>query len=126
MDRAGDAEVLALPRACRTARDRPVVLLMTRVGLRRGETVGPRREGIHFVVGARHLGCSLAGSHRHVGRRDNGTGAWAKSRRSRSVPADFLVVQWVVHPHAPRRAFATNVVEAGAAIDEVQQLAMRR
>ncbi|MEU5416845.1 MULTISPECIES: tyrosine-type recombinase/integrase [Streptomyces] len=28
----------------------------------------------------------------------------------------------MVHPHSLRHAFATSVVEAGAAIDEVQQL----
>ncbi|MFD3547078.1 tyrosine-type recombinase/integrase [Streptomyces sp. NPDC058655] len=175
VDRASDEEVLALLRACRTARDRLIVLLMARAGLRRGEAAGLRREDIHFLVDARHLGCAVPGSHLHVVRRDNGSGAWAKSRRSRAVPVDFLLVQAfdqyaveragcaeavlgdvvlvnlarppvgapmkpgavnellvrlseraglerVVHPHALRHAFATNVVEAGGAIDEVQQL----
>jgi site-specific recombinase XerD len=127
------------------------------------------------VVDASHLGCSIRGSHLHVVRRDNDNGAWAKSRRSRAVPVDFLVVQAydcytveraarlgaagsdfvlvnlfglpvgasmkpgavnelltrlsrraglerTVHPHGLRHAFASNVVAAGAAIDEVQQL----
>src|SRR6267154_1715738 len=32
-------------------------------------------------------------AHLHVARRDNPNGAWAKSRRQRTVPLDFLVVQ---------------------------------
>jgi integrase/recombinase XerD len=39
------------------------------------------------------LGCAVRGAHLHVVRRDNPNGAWAKSRRQRAVPADFLVVQ---------------------------------
>ncbi|WP_329448300.1 tyrosine-type recombinase/integrase (plasmid) [Streptomyces sp. NBC_01426] len=93
VDRASDEEVLALLRACRTARDRLIVLLMARAGLRRGEAAGLRREDIHFLVDARHLGCSVPGSHLHVVRRDNGSGAWAKSRRARAVPVDFLLLQ---------------------------------
>ena len=34
-----------------------------------------------------------SGAHLHVVRRDNPNGAWAKSRRQRAVPADFLLVQ---------------------------------
>ncbi|MEE1806913.1 hypothetical protein [Streptomyces sp. BE133] len=103
VDRASDAEVLALLRACRSARDRLIVLLMARAGLRRGEAVGLRREDIHFLVDARHLGCPVPGSHLHVIRRDNGTGAWAKSRRARSVPADFLVVSPRTASRRPHR-----------------------
>ncbi len=175
VDRASDEEVLGLLRACGSARDRLIVLLMARAGLRRGELVGLRREDIHFVVDARLLGCAVAGSHLHVVRRDNTNGAWAKSRRARVVPVDFLLVQafdqyvversarvrgedsdfvlvnlrrppvgapmkpgavnellvrlsrragleHTVHPHALRHAFASNIVAAGAAIDEVQRL----
>jgi len=40
------------------------------------------------------LGCEVSRSHLHVVRReDNPNGAWAKSRRPRVVPLDFLVVQ---------------------------------
>ncbi len=92
VERAGDAGAVALLRACRSARDRLMVLLLCRAGLRRSEAVGLRREDIHFVVDATALGCSVAGSHLHVVRRDNVNGAWAKSRRSRPVPADRLVV----------------------------------
>ena len=43
LDRATDAKVLGLLRACRSARDRLIVLLMARAGLRRGEAVDLRR-----------------------------------------------------------------------------------
>jgi integrase/recombinase XerD len=66
---------------------------MARAGLRRGEVAGLRREDIHFVLDSTSLGCPITGSHVHVVRRDNVNGAWAKSRRSRPVPVDFLVVQ---------------------------------
>lgn len=91
--RATDEEVLALLRACRNARDRFIVLLLARAGLRRSEAVGLRREDIHFVLDASGLGCRIPGSHLHVVRRDNDNGAWAKSKRSRAVPVDFLLVQ---------------------------------
>ena len=43
---------------------------------------------------SRPLGCEVARAHLHVVRReDNPNGAWAKSRRQRVVPLDFLVVQ---------------------------------
>jgi integrase/recombinase XerD len=38
--RAADDEVLALLRACRSARDRFIVIAMARAGLRRGELAG--------------------------------------------------------------------------------------
>ncbi|MEU4496004.1 tyrosine-type recombinase/integrase [Streptomyces sp. NPDC023998] len=91
--RASDEEVLALLRACRSARDRFIVLLLARAGLRRSEAVGMRREDIHFILDASVLGCRIPGSHLHVVRRDNDNGAWAKSKRSRAVPVDFLLVQ---------------------------------
>lgn len=91
--RATDEEVLALLRACCNARDRFIVLLLARAGLRRSEAVGLRREDIHFVLDASGLGCRIPGSHLHVVRRDNDNGAWAKSRRSRAVPVDFQLVQ---------------------------------
>jgi integrase/recombinase XerD len=40
VDRASDEQVVALVRACRSARDRLIVLLMARAGLRRGELRG--------------------------------------------------------------------------------------
>ena len=93
VDRAGDAEIVALLRACRSARDRLIVLLMARAGLRRGEVCGLRRSDVHLLPDSRVLGCEVARAHLHVVRRDNPNGAWAKSRRQRVVPLDFLVVQ---------------------------------
>ncbi len=95
VDRAGDAEIVALLRACRSARDRLIVLLMARAGLRRGELVGLRRSDVHLLVDSRLLGCGIPRAHLHVVRRDNPNGAWAKSRRQRVVPLDFLGVQAV-------------------------------
>jgi integrase/recombinase XerD len=93
VDRASDEEIVALLRACRSARDRLIVLLMARAGLRRGELCGLRRSDVHLLMDSRALGCEVARSHLHVVRRDNPNGAWAKSRRQRAVPLDFLVVQ---------------------------------
>jgi integrase/recombinase XerD len=94
VDRASDEQVVALLTACRSARDRLIVLLMARAGLRRGELCGLRRSDVHLVIDSRPLGCDVARAHLHVVRReDNPNGAWAKSRRHRAVPLDFLVVQ---------------------------------
>ena len=71
-----------------------IVLLMARAGLRRGEVCGLRRSDVHLLVDSRRLGCDVARAHLHVVRReDNPNQAWAKSRRQRVVPLDFLVVQ---------------------------------
>ena len=94
IDRASDEQIVALLRACRSARDRLIVLLMARGGLRRGEVCGLRRSDVHLLVDSRRLGCEVARAHLHVVRReDNPNEAWAKSRRQRVVPLDFLVVQ---------------------------------
>jgi site-specific recombinase XerD len=175
VDRASDEEAVALLAACRLARDRLIVLLMARAGLRRSEVAGLRRADLHLVVDATMLGCPVAGAHLHVVRRSNLNGAWAKSRDVRTVPLDSLVVQaydqwWSerqrrpltvdtdfalvnidrgrtggamtpgafndllerlsrraelarpVTPHMLRHAFASNVLDAGGAIDEVQAL----
>ena len=81
--------MLELLRACRSARDRFIVLALWRTGLRRGELAGLRREDVHFVPDAARLGCGVKGPHVHVRRRDNPNRAAAKSRRSRAVPADW-------------------------------------
>jgi integrase/recombinase XerD len=175
VDRATDEEVLGLLAACRTARDRFIVIAMSRAGLRRGEVCGLRREDLHFVADASGLGCAMTGAHLHVRRRANVNGAWAKSRRSRAVPVDDLVVlaydsyvferhrcreardcdfvlvnlfhpplgapmppgainellarlsrraglSRLVHPHQLRHGFASNVMDAGGAVDEAQEL----
>jgi integrase len=93
VDRASDEEITALLRACLSARDRLVVLLLARAGLRRGEMCGLRRCDIHLMPGSRALGCEVPGAHLHVVRRDNPNGAWARSRRQRAVPLDFVTVQ---------------------------------
>ncbi len=94
VERAGDGDIVALLRACRSARDRLIVLLMARAGLRRGEVCGLRRGDVHLLADSRSLGCAVARAHLHVVRRENNpNGAWAKSRRQRSVPLDFLTVQ---------------------------------
>ncbi len=93
VDRASDAEITALLRACLSARDRLVVLLMARAGLRRGEMCGLRRCDVHLMPDSRALGCEVPGAHLHVVRRANPNGAWAKSRRQRAVPLDFVTVQ---------------------------------
>jgi integrase/recombinase XerD len=94
VDRASDEQVVALLRACLSARDRLIVLLMARAGLRRGELCGLRRSDVHLLADSRPLGCAIARAHLHVVRRDdNPNGAWAKSRRQRVVPLDFLTVR---------------------------------
>jgi integrase/recombinase XerD len=94
VERAADADIVAVLGACRSARDRLIVLLMARAGLRRGEVCGLRRSDVHLLVDSRRLGCDVARAHLHVVRReDNPNEAWAKSRRERVVPLDFLVVQ---------------------------------
>ncbi|MGY2746996.1 tyrosine-type recombinase/integrase [Arthrobacter sp. UYCu723] len=95
VDRASDAEIVALIGACLSARDRLVVLLMARAGLRRGELCGLRRSDAHMLADSRLLGCPVPKAHLHVLRRDNVNGAWAKSRRTRVVPLDSLVVRAV-------------------------------
>ena len=92
--RASDEQIVALLQACLSARDRLIVLLMVRAGLRRGELCGLRRGDVHLLADSRPLGCEIARAHLHVVRRDdNPNGAWAKSRRQRVVPLDFLTVQ---------------------------------
>lgn len=94
VDRASDADIVALLRGCCSARDRLIVLLMARAGLRRGEVAGLRRSDVHLLADSRGLGCEVERAHLHVVRRpDNANGAVAKSRRERAVPLDFLVVQ---------------------------------
>jgi len=94
VERAGDGDIVADLGGCRSARDRLIVLLMARAGLRRGEVLGLRRSDVHLLADSRGLGCGIPRAHVHVVRRaDNPNGAVAKSRRQRAVPLDFLVEQ---------------------------------
>lgn len=93
VDAATGEEILGLIRACRHARDRFIVIVLWRTGLRRGELCGVRREDVHLVADATRLGCGVRGPHLHVVRRDNPNRALAKSRRHRAAPADWLTVQ---------------------------------
>ncbi|MFF5960834.1 tyrosine-type recombinase/integrase [Streptomyces luteogriseus] len=175
VDRASDEELVGMFLACRSARDRLVVLLHSRVGLRRGQVAGLRRSDCHLLPDSRALGCDVEGAHVHVRRRANANRAWSKSKRAWVQPLDFLVVQGFdqyvderleklgaggsdfllvnlfreplgapmspaamgelfgrlsqraklgrkVGPHTARRAFGSNVVDAGGSWDEVQVL----
>jgi len=94
VERAADADIAAVVIACRSARDRLIVLLMARAGLRRGEVAGLRRSDVHLLGDSGPLGCDTPRAHVHVVRRgDNPNGAWAKSRRQRVAPLDFVTVQ---------------------------------
>ena len=94
VSRAADADIAGVIAGCRSARDRLIVLLMARAGLRRGEVAGLRRSDVHLLADSRQLGCGTPRAHVHVVRRDgNPNGAWAKSRQPRTVPLDFLTVQ---------------------------------
>jgi len=105
--RAADADIAALLAACRSARDRLIVLLLARAGLRRGEAAGLRRSDMHLLADSRPLGCEVERAHLHVVRReDNPNGAWAKSRRQRVVPLDFLTVRAFDTYHLERAAVA--------------------
>ncbi|MFD7628999.1 site-specific integrase [Streptomyces sp. NPDC059851] len=92
VDRAADAELVAMFTACRSARDRLVVLLLGRVGLRRGQAAELRRGDVHLLPDSRGLGCEHPGAHVHVRRRENSNGAWSKSRQAWVAPLDFLTV----------------------------------
>lgn len=175
VDRAADAELVAMFLACRSARDRLVVLLLGRAGLRRGQAAGLRRSDVHLLPDSRTLGCAYPGAHAHVRRRENSNGAWSKSRHDWVAPLDFLTVSAFdlyyeerhrllgeggsdfllvnlfrsplgapmspvaigelferlgmraglgrrVGPHMARRAFGSNVADAGGTPDEVQAL----
>ena len=78
-------EAEALVRACRSWRDRFLLVLLWFCGLRVGEALGLRRSDLHLVPAAAALGCSVPGPHLHVVGRDNPNRARAKSG-DRAVP----------------------------------------
>ncbi|MBB6421867.1 hypothetical protein [Streptomyces sp. AK010] len=77
IDRAGDDEIVALFLQCRSARDRLILLLLSRVGLRPGQVAGLRRCDPHLLMDSRTLGCDVEGAHVHVIRRENENRAWS-------------------------------------------------
>ncbi|HEX6595434.1 MAG TPA: tyrosine-type recombinase/integrase [Acidimicrobiales bacterium] len=89
------AQFVALVEACDHQRDRFLLCLLYFCGLRRSEALGLRRSDIHLLPSAAHLGCNYPfGPHLHVVRRQNVNGAWAKSRRTRTVPVPGLVIRF--------------------------------
>ncbi len=89
------AQFVALIEACSHQRDRFLLCLLYFCGLRRSEALGLRRSDLHLLPSADHLGCNYPfGPHLHVVRRQNQNGAWAKSRRNRTVPVPELVVRF--------------------------------
>jgi integrase/recombinase XerD len=82
----------ALMGACHTWRDRSILALLGRAGLRRGEAVTLRMQDVHMADSSREVGCSEPGPHLHVRRREDLDGGAAKSLDPRIVPADDLVV----------------------------------
>ena len=94
-DAAAASEVISLMEQMSTARDRFMVLALAVTGLRIGQFLGLRRQDVHLVPDASHLGladpvtnvlCRIPGEHLHVVRRSNPNGAWSKSRFDFSVP----------------------------------------
>ena len=78
--------------ACRTWRDRSILALLGRAGLRRGEAVTLRMADVHLAESSREVGCAEPGPHLHVRRREDLDGGAAKSLDPRIVPADELLV----------------------------------
>jgi integrase len=89
VERAGDGDIVALLRACRSARDRLIVLLMARAGLRRGEVCGLRRGDVHLLADGR-ICMWFAGRTTGTGRGPSRAGSaacrWISSRCRRSTP----------------------------------------
>ncbi|WP_096240565.1 hypothetical protein [Streptomyces olivochromogenes] len=110
VDRASDEEVVALFRACSSARDRLIILLPARAALRRSEAAGPRRSDLHLLADNRSLGCSVAAAHLHVIRRQNCTRASANVRHVRpQQTANYLLVILFRSPvGSPLRPGAVN------------------
>jgi integrase/recombinase XerD len=78
--------------ACRTWRDRSILALLGRAGLRRGEVVTLRMSDVHLAESSVEVGCAEPGPHLHVRRREDLDGGAAKSLDPRIVPADDLLV----------------------------------
>jgi len=98
------AEVDALLRACRTWRDRLLLVMLWFCGLRIGEALGLRRCDLHLTASARALGCAIDGPHLHVVDRDtNPNGAHAKGG-DHHVPVRAEILSCYDHYLAERAA----------------------
>ncbi len=85
-------QFVSLMAACRTWRDRSILALLGRAGLRRGEAVSLRMSDVHLADSSLEVGCSERGPHLHVRRREDLDGGACKSLDPRIVPADDLLV----------------------------------
>jgi integrase/recombinase XerD len=85
-------QFVGLMAACRTWRDRSILALLGRAGLRRGEAVTLRMSDVHLADSSREVGCAEPGPHLHVRRREDVDGGASKSLDPRIVPADDLLV----------------------------------
>lgn len=79
-------EVQELVHGTTNSRDKFLIVVLYETGMRIGEALGLRRSDVHFLSSSSRLGCSVAGPHVHVRRRQNSNGAIAKSRFPRVVP----------------------------------------
>jgi site-specific recombinase XerD len=93
-DAASQQEWEALLEAATWWRDRFLLVLLWFGGLRIGEALGLRRSDLHFMASSTSVGCTVAGAHLHVVRRENLNRAWAKSRSSRVVPVGTWVLAY--------------------------------
>jgi site-specific recombinase XerD len=97
-------EMAALLRACRSWRDRLLVVTLWFCGLRIGEALGLRRSDLHLTASAQTLGCAVPGPHLHVVDRDgNANGAHAKGG-DRHVPVRAEILACYDHYLAERAA----------------------
>ena len=104
-------QVGVLVDACANPRDRFVVEALYATGLRVSELCGLRLSDLHLLPSAVRLGCTVAGPHLHVLRReDNENGALAKSVYPRVVP----VCQQLVWCHDAYRVQRDGLAEAAA------------
>jgi integrase len=128
VDRASDEEIVALLRACRSARDRLIVVLMARAGLRRGELCGLRRSDVHLLADSRELGCAMP----RAGESDfllvnlfrEPIGAPMRPDAINEVIAACSRRAGIEHvtPHRLRHAFGSNLADAGSGLDEIATL----
>ncbi len=153
VDHATDEEIVALFAACRPARDRLIVLLLSRAGLRRTAARScPVDTSLPTSSSPSSKTCEQAGNY------PDGSGApvllpqrICRALRITSGSRQFVLVNLfkepvgratpprainellerlsvragldrIIHPHLLRHAFGSSVMEAGATLDEAQEL----